>query len=123
MELGKCGNGKVLKALGICILAYFHIFTFAHCAEGATFDMLSCCPGEDNATQARFVWHSDSDDSSYPSRTPVSWTLSAFDDDDDTQYILDRVTGYDPPRTSKTLAYPLDGEPPPAFFNAKIEEK
>ena len=61
MELGKCGNGKVLKALGICILAYFHIFTFAHCAEGATFDMLSCCPGEDNATQARFVWHSDSD--------------------------------------------------------------
>ena len=35
MELGKCGNGKVLKALGICILAYFHIFTFAHCAKGA----------------------------------------------------------------------------------------
>ena len=23
--------------------------------------MLSCCPGEDTATQARFVWHSDSD--------------------------------------------------------------
>lgn len=30
-------------------------------AEGATFDMLSCCPGEDNAREARFVWHSDSD--------------------------------------------------------------
>ena len=30
-------------------------------AEAATFDMLSCCPGEDNAREARFVWHSDSD--------------------------------------------------------------
>ncbi len=30
-------------------------------AQAATFNMLSCCPGEDNATQARFVWHSDSD--------------------------------------------------------------
>ena len=61
MELGKYGNGKVLKALGICIFAYFHIFTVSHFAEGATFDMLSCCPGEDNARKARFVWHSDSD--------------------------------------------------------------
>ena len=30
-------------------------------AQAATFNMLSCCPGENNATQARFVWHSDSD--------------------------------------------------------------
>ena len=29
--------------------------------QAATFNMLSCCPGENNATQARFVWHSDSD--------------------------------------------------------------
>ena len=29
-------------------------------AEAVTFNMLSCCPGEDTATQARFVWHSDS---------------------------------------------------------------
>ena len=26
-----------------------------------TFNMLSCCPGEQTATEARFVWHSDSD--------------------------------------------------------------
>ena len=32
-------------------------------AQAATpsFNFLSCCPGEDTATQARFVWHSDSD--------------------------------------------------------------
>ncbi|MBQ1429665.1 MAG: hypothetical protein IIZ06_08355, partial [Kiritimatiellae bacterium] len=30
-------------------------------AQAVTFNMLSCCPGEDTATQARFVWHSDSD--------------------------------------------------------------
>ena len=29
-------------------------------AQAVTFNMLSCCPGEDTATQARFVWHSDS---------------------------------------------------------------
>ena len=29
-------------------------------AEAVTFNMLSCCPGEDTATEARFVWHSDS---------------------------------------------------------------
>ena len=54
-------NMKVWNILGVCIFAYLHTFTFSHCAEGVTFDMLSCCPGEDNATQARFVWHSDSD--------------------------------------------------------------
>ena len=35
------------------------------CAAGVTalavdFNMLSCCPGENTATEARFVWHSDS---------------------------------------------------------------
>ena len=29
--------------------------------QAVSFNMLSCCPGENNATQARFVWHSDSD--------------------------------------------------------------
>ncbi len=29
-------------------------------AQAVTFNMLSCCPGEDTATEARFVWHSDS---------------------------------------------------------------
>lgn len=46
------------KLLGICIFAYLHTFTIAYCAS---VNMLSCCPGEDTATQARFVWHSDSD--------------------------------------------------------------
>ena len=34
---------------------------FSQCADGATVNMLSCCPGEDTSTEARFVWHSDSD--------------------------------------------------------------
>ena len=32
----------------------------ASVAQAVTFNILSCCPGEDTATQARFVWHSDS---------------------------------------------------------------
>lgn len=31
-------------------------------AQAVSFNFLSCCPGEDTATQARFVWHSDSAD-------------------------------------------------------------
>ena len=34
---------------------------FSQCAYGATVNMLSCCPGENTAAEARFVWHSDSD--------------------------------------------------------------
>ena len=37
------------------------IVVVALCADGATVNMLSCCPGENTATEARFVWHSDSD--------------------------------------------------------------
>ena len=48
MELWKYGNA-LLGILGS---------TIAYCAN---IDMLSCCPGEDTATQARFLWHSDSD--------------------------------------------------------------
>ena len=33
---------------------------FSQFAYGATVNMLSCCPGENTATEARFVWHSDS---------------------------------------------------------------
>ena len=46
------------KLLVVCIFSYLHTFTFAY---SASVNMLSCCPGEDTATQARFVWHSDSD--------------------------------------------------------------
>ena len=35
------------------------------CAYSAAFDMLSCCPGENTATQARFVWHSTSKDCTF----------------------------------------------------------
>ena len=45
------------KLLGISIFAFLHISTVAY---SATVNMLSCCPGEDTATEARFVWHSDS---------------------------------------------------------------
>jgi len=38
-------------------------------------------------------------------RDPVAWTLSAFDDDDGTWHVLDKVTGYDPTEDRKTLAY------------------
>lgn len=34
---------------------------FALGAGGAVVDMLSCCPGENTVSEARFVWHSDSD--------------------------------------------------------------
>ena len=46
------------KLLGISILAYLQTVAFAYSAE---VNLLSCCPGEDTATEARFVWHSDSD--------------------------------------------------------------
>jgi len=38
-------------------------------------------------------------------RDPVAWTLFAFDDDDGTWHVLDKVTGYDPTETRQTLAY------------------
>jgi len=43
------------KALAVCL--WWLASTFAY---SATVNMLSCCPGEDTATEARFVWHSDS---------------------------------------------------------------
>ena len=36
------------------------IYAAGMTALAVDFNMLSCCPGEDTATQARFVWHSDS---------------------------------------------------------------
>ena len=54
-----------------------------------------------------YRWYTANDDSKYPSRTPVAWTLAAYDDDDDTCHILDRVVGYDPPKENQVLAYPL----------------
>ncbi len=43
---------KKLVTLVYCSLCLF--------AYSASVNMLSCCPGEDSSTQARFVWHSDS---------------------------------------------------------------
>ena len=58
-----------------------------------------------------YRWYTANDDVTYPSRTPVAWTLTAFDDGDDTCYILDRVVGYDSPKANKVLAYPLPPSP------------
>ena len=38
-------------------------------------------------------------------RDPVAWTLSAFDDNDGTWHVLEKVTGYDPTENRKALAY------------------
>ena len=47
-------NGNwILKLATVATLATFS-------TQGAEFNMLSCCPGEDTANEARFVWHSDS---------------------------------------------------------------
>ena len=45
------------KALAVCLCCLT-----STAAYSATVNMLSCCPGEDTATEARFVWHSDSGD-------------------------------------------------------------
>ena len=50
---------KIVRAVMAWTLTAFLLSPFL--AWGATFNMLSCCPGENSATQARFVWHSDSD--------------------------------------------------------------
>ena len=42
--------------LAVCMLAAGFAFVCP-----AAVNMLSCCPGENTATEARFVWHSDSD--------------------------------------------------------------
>jgi len=49
-----------------------------------------------------YRWYTANDNNS---RDPVSWTLSAFDDDDGTWHVLDKVTGYNTTTTRKTLAY------------------
>ena len=58
-----------------------------------------------------YRWYTANDDTTYPSRTPVAWTLTAYDDNDDTLYVLDKVVGYDPPKENKVLAYPLPDSP------------
>ena len=42
------------------LFVYATVFAAGLAAEAVSFNMLSCCPGEDTSTQARFVWHSDS---------------------------------------------------------------
>ena len=49
---------KVVRVVMAWTLTAFLLSPFL--AQAAAFNMLSCCPGENNATQARFVWHSDS---------------------------------------------------------------
>ena len=58
-----------------------------------------------------YRWYTAGDNSWYPSRAPVSWTFSAYDDNDDTCYILDRVSGCDSPNANIVLAYPLPPSP------------
>ena len=58
-----------------------------------------------------YRWYTANDDKSHPGRTPVSWTLSAFDEGSEMLYILDRVEGYNPPKENKVLAYPLPEDP------------
>jgi len=43
------------------IVALLALGFAARTAEAVSFNLLSCCPGEDTAKEARFVWHSDSD--------------------------------------------------------------
>ena len=69
-----------------------------------------------------YRWYTAGDNSKYTSRAPVAWTLSAFDDGDDTRYILDRVTGYDPPKENEVLAYPLSEEPEEPTVPSEPEE-
>ena len=51
------GANALHRALAVCMCCIAAIAAFSARAV----DMLSCCPGEDSATQARFVWHSGSD--------------------------------------------------------------
>ena len=69
------------KLLGISIFAFLHISTVAY---SATVNMLSCCPGEDTATEARFVWHSDSS-------TCTFWYAKASAPGDAAQVSCERV--------------------------------
>ena len=47
-----------MKTIAFAAAALAAIFALP--SQAASFDMLSCCPGENTATEARFVWHSDS---------------------------------------------------------------
>ena len=55
----KVSRPNIRSAVSCWLLATAAMFS--QFAYGATVNMLSCCPGEDTATEARFVWHSDSD--------------------------------------------------------------
>ena len=48
-----------MKTIAIAAAALAAIFALP--SQAASFDMLSCCPGENTARQARFVWHSSAD--------------------------------------------------------------
>ena len=58
-----------------------------------------------------YRWYTANDDKENPGRTPIAWTLSAFDEGSDTVYILDKVEDYNPPTENKVLAYPLPEDP------------
>ncbi len=60
---GVCGTlkTKAMRSVFRAIVAVAAVLS-ADFANAAAFNMLSCCPGEDCARQARFVWHSDSGD-------------------------------------------------------------
>ena len=49
-----------------------------------------------------YRWYTAND---WAPRDPVAWTLSAFDDDDGTWHVLDKVTGYNTPWQRMSLAY------------------
>ena len=57
--LMKVSRPNIRSAVSCWLLATAAMFS--QFAYGAAVNMLSCCPGEDTATEARFVWHSDSD--------------------------------------------------------------
>ena len=67
MKTGCCGiagvfetlKTKAMRSVSRAIVAVAAVLS-ADFANAAAFNMLSCCPGEDCARQARFVWHSDS---------------------------------------------------------------
>ena len=57
-------NTNTLSSFIVRASAALALFTTlaAAPARAVSFNMLTCCPGEQTATQARFVWHSDSSD-------------------------------------------------------------
>ena len=51
---------KTMKQSIAALVIAACIYAAGMTALAVDFNMLSCCPGENTATEARFVWHSDS---------------------------------------------------------------